>query len=836
MKAIIMAGGFGTRLRPLTLSIPKPMVPIVNRPVMEHVVELLKGHGFDELIVLLYFQAESIQNYFGSGEKWGVKIIYDRPDADYGTAGSVRRALKYLNDETFLVISADVLSDFNLESAVHEHQAKGAVATLVMTRVKNPLSYGIVITAEDGKILSFLEKPTWGEVFSDTINSGIYVLEPEALERVPADGDFDFSKDLFPLLLKEKAPLYGAIASGYWKDIGNIRDYLQANMDVLQGEVNISVPGERLSRMGKDVWVAGNVQLHPKAKLRGTVILGEGSEVQSDVLLSNCIIGPGCQLREGTEIEQSVLWDQVQIGSQSTLSKAVICSGVQIGSLVTVQEGVVIADQATIGRGATITTGVRIWPKKEVEAGSTVTSSLIWGERWSKVLFGHYGITGLANVEITPEFSAKVGSAYGSIIKAGRAFLSSYDGHRASRLVHRSIMSGLLSAGINVFDLGRVAVPVARHAIRSLEAEGGVHCSISPYDPAILDIRFFDDDGMDLPPVKEKAIEGSFYREEFNRVEPEEVGVISFPSRILEYYEEGFLHALDLEVLRKASFRIVMDYCLGNSAATLPGIFGKMGISVVALNAYLDERRLTKTKDEYLASLNTLADIVVSLKANAGFLLEVGAQRLYLVDEVGRILSGDQALACIANLVFSTFRGATIAVPIAASSVFEEMASEYRGKVIYTKTSNRSMMEEAKRKEVQFVGDLKGGYIFPDFQPAFDGMFALAKVLEMLARQGTSLKAVASRIKPKVVLREQIACPWEMKGTVMRRLIEESKGKRTINIDGSKIFYDWGWVFVLPDKDRPILHINAEADDPERAKKLLEEYLRKIEGWLEESE
>ncbi|MCX5970673.1 MAG: phosphoglucomutase, partial [Coprothermobacterota bacterium] len=153
-------------------------------------------------------------------------------------------------------------------------------------------------------------------------------------------------------------------------------------------------------------------------------------------------------------------------------------------------------------------------------------------------------------------------------------------------------------------------------------------------------------------------------------------------------------------------------------------------------------------------------------------------------------------------------------------------------KVIYTKTSNRSMMEEAKRKEVQFVGDLKGGFIFPAFQPAFDGMFALAKVLEMLARQCTTLKEVASHIKPKVMLREHIPCPWEMKGTVMRRLIEENKGRRTINIDGTKIFFDWGWVFILPDKDRPLLHINAEGDDPDRAQKLLDEYLRKISGWL----
>src|SRR6185437_2609452 len=184
MKALIMAGGFGTRLRPLTVNIPKPMVPMVNRPMMEHIVRLLKENGFDDLLVMLYYQPEVIIRHFGDGSAYGVKIEYLRPQSDLGTAGCIRFAQKYL-DESFLVISGDLLTDFSLKEALAAHRKKKAMATLVLTRVPNPLEYGVVIVNEDNRIQRFLEKPSWGEVFSDTINTGIYLLEPSVLDHIP---------------------------------------------------------------------------------------------------------------------------------------------------------------------------------------------------------------------------------------------------------------------------------------------------------------------------------------------------------------------------------------------------------------------------------------------------------------------------------------------------------------------------------------------------------------------------------------------------------------------------------------------------------------------------
>ena len=220
MKAVIMAGGFGTRIQPLTCNLPKPMIPLMNRPIMLHIVELLKKHHISDLVMLLYHQPMTIKNFFRDGADFGVKISYVTPLEDMGTAGAVKGAEKFLT-ERFLLISGDLLTDFNLKKIIDFHEEKNALATITLTSVKDPLQFGVVVTDKARRITQFLEKPTWGEVISDTINTGIYVLEPEVLKYIPSEENFDFSQDLFPLLLKNREPLFGFPVKGYWRDIGN---------------------------------------------------------------------------------------------------------------------------------------------------------------------------------------------------------------------------------------------------------------------------------------------------------------------------------------------------------------------------------------------------------------------------------------------------------------------------------------------------------------------------------------------------------------------------------------------------------------------------------------
>lgn len=247
MKAVVMAGGEGTRLRPMTSSMPKPLLPVANRPIMEHVLRLLKRHGLSETVVTVQFLASLVKNYFGDGEELGMELTYANEEKPLGTAGSVKNAEEALKDDAFLVISGDALTDFDLTDLIAFHKEKGALVTVCLTRVPNPLEFGITIVDEEGKVERFLEKPTWGQVFSDTVNTGIYVMEPEVFDYVEADTSVDWSGDVFPQLMKEGKPIYGYIAEGYWEDVGTHESYVKAQADVLEGKVDVDLDGFEIS-------------------------------------------------------------------------------------------------------------------------------------------------------------------------------------------------------------------------------------------------------------------------------------------------------------------------------------------------------------------------------------------------------------------------------------------------------------------------------------------------------------------------------------------------------------------------------------------------------------
>jgi len=242
MKAVILAGGLGTRLRPVTGEHPKPMAPILGRPVMEHIVELLCRNGYTQICAALHYRAGEIMAHFGDGRKFGVELEYRIETDNLGTAGSVKNCRDFYRDEDFLVISADAVCDYDLGLLMRVHKEHEALATLALSAEKTPLRYGLAVTDEEGYIRSFTEKPDWPQVVTDLVNTGIYVLSPGAMERVP-EGPFDFGRDLFPKLLKEGAALYGQVMQGYWRDIGTPQDYYRCCADALDGKLCLT-PGE----------------------------------------------------------------------------------------------------------------------------------------------------------------------------------------------------------------------------------------------------------------------------------------------------------------------------------------------------------------------------------------------------------------------------------------------------------------------------------------------------------------------------------------------------------------------------------------------------------------
>jgi mannose-1-phosphate guanylyltransferase/phosphomannomutase len=835
MKAVLMAGGFGTRIQPLTINMPKPMIPLANQPIMLHIIELLKKNGIDELVLLLYHQPEIIKNFFGDGSEFGVRITYVTPLEDFGTAGAVKAAAKYL-DERFLIISGDLLTDFDLSRVLAFHEEKGAKATITLTSVKDPLQFGVVITDKEGRITKFLEKPGWGEVFSDTINTGIYVLEPEVLEMIPEGENRDWSKDVFPAMLAENAPLFGCNLSGYWADIGNTDAYLEACHDICRSRVTVQIKEKSVKKEGREVYLGGEalVAAGDFSHLEGMVVLGDNSHVLGQASLKNCIVGRNCVIEDGAELEDAVLWDNVYLRKGCRIKGAVLGHNVRVGQGVSIEEGAIIGDETTIGDEAYIKKDVKVWPRKVIEAGSIVTTNLIWGEKWRKTLFEGAQVRGLTNVELTPEFTAKLGAAYASTLPKDAFVLAGRDAIRASRMLKRAFVGGLLSAGVNVRDIKMVSLPVMRYKLTTFGEVGGVHFRQSPEDPAATEIVFFDADGVEISSSMAKGIERVYYKENFRRVHYAEPGGISEIPRIYDYYREGFLRALDGNALRGARPKVVVDLNHSPAGNLLPELLTELGCEVIELNSHVHENGPGGTPEQESRSMDQLSRIVGTLGATAGFWLGPSGERVKLVDETGEVLSDIEALVVLTALVCRGERRGSLVLPVPAPLAADDLARQFGLTVQRTKTDGRSLVEAAQNPQVQLAGTMDGRFAFPSFQPNFDALFTAAKTLELLARTGQTLGGLRQSIPRRAYRHLQIPCSWELKGGIMRKMSEDSVDLEASFTDGVKVQIGGDWVLVLPDQHRPVAHIVAESKDEQRADKLVETYRRKVEGWKQE--
>ena len=822
-----MAGGEGTRLRPLTSNCPKPMLPLANRPMMEHVVNLLKQHGIDEIVVTVAFLANQIRTYFGDGSEFGVKMVYATEDTPLGTAGSVRNAMDELT-ERFLVISGDVLTDIDLGKILAFHEEKQAMATIGLVAVDNPLEFGIVITKEDGSIERFLEKPTWGQVFSDTINTGIFVLEPEVFDYIPADQPVDFSSEVFPALLADGKPLYGAVAEGYWEDVGTLESYVSSHKDVMDGKVQVDVPGFEL---GRGVWLGEGADVHPDATIDGFAVIGENCRVEAGTRIGDyTVLGGNVRVRGGADIERSVVHDNAYLGENVRLRGAVIGRASDLRRGARCDDGSVIGDECFIGDDAHVAADVKIYPFKTVEAGAVINSSIIWESKGARSLFGRDGVSGLANVDISPELAARVAMAFATTLRKDATVITSRDSSRAARMLKRAFMAGLNASGINVLDLEVASVPVTRYLTRSPQAQAGATIRLVDGDPQSVVIRFFDRDGIDITTDAQRKIERLFAREDFRRVLAGEIGDIGFPPRALEHYTAALGETVDLAAVRGAGFKLVIDYGYGATAFVMPNVLAKIGADVLGVNPYASTRqRITVDRDEAIANV---ARLVRASGAHLGALIDADGEHLTLVDDGGQALTHDEARLAFVSLVAGHLVGDRIALPVNTSSVAEQLVRGHDVTIQHTKTSTGALMAAAGEQGVGFAASGDGGFILPGFLPAFDAGASLVKLLELLAKAGTTLSAVRESLPRVHMAHETVVTPWEQKGLVMRTLVELSKDRRLELIDGVKVIHDDGWVLALPDPEEPVTHIYAEGSDQAAARALAQEYVRRIRQTL----
>jgi mannose-1-phosphate guanylyltransferase / phosphomannomutase len=815
VKAVVMAGGEGTRLRPLTSNQPKPMVPIVGKPCMEHILELLKQHGLDDVIVTVAFMPQAIRSYFGNGDNVGVTIEYSVEESPLGTAGSVRLASGRL-DETCLVISGDALCDVDLTDLIRFHREKGAAVTIGLKSVENPLEFGIVVTDEEGRIERFLEKPSWSQVFSDTINTGIYVLEPEVLRHVPTDGPFDFSKELFPLLLEMGRPLYGYVFEDYWQDIGNLDQFRHANFDALEEQVRLNIPGIRLRG---NVWLGEGVEVDDLDAIEGPAYLGNYCRVAPDATVGPySVLGSSVTLLERARTERSVIDAATHIGRSARVEGAVVGRACDIRAHAHVQEGAAIGDEVTLGAQSAVAPQVRIYPYKEVETGAQIYESLIWESRASSSLFGKDGVSGLVNVDLTPETAVRLAAALGTALKRGARVVGSRESPAACRVVKRAMISGLNSTGVDVADLRVTPAAVSRHLLKSQGYDAGFHVGVSYTDPEILEIRFYEQPGIQLTAALQKEIEKHFTRLELRRAAFNAVGTVTYPARVREGYAHDLLANLDVEAIRNRGYRIVVDYGFSATSYVLPLLLGPLGVEAVSAHGFSADGGEPHTN--LREAVGQAKRLVTAIGADLGVVFDRAGERLFLIDEQAHEIPVEQTLLLFLRLMGSDGRHGKLAFPITVTSHVDELVADSGLEVIRTPHSLAELTKAAAEDDVIFAGAVGGGYVFPEFLPAYDAVASLCKLLELLAPVGRPLSELVAELPASTLVHRQVPCPWSLKGTVMRVLTERLRDRDVDLLDGIKVFDERGWAQVLPDPDEPLVHVYAEGATKEASAEL----------------
>ncbi|MDJ0732478.1 MAG: mannose-1-phosphate guanyltransferase [Nostocaceae cyanobacterium] len=832
MRAVLMAGGSGTRLRPLTSDLPKPMVPILNRPIAEHIINLLKGHQITEVIATLHYLPDVMRDYFQDGRDFGVQITYAvEEDQPLGTAGCVKNIAELL-DDTFLVISGDSITDFDLTAAIEFHKQKKSKATLILTRVPNPIEFGVVITDEENRIRRFLEKPTTSEIFSDTVNTGAYILEPEVLDYLPENTESDFSKDLFPLLLSNDEPMYGYVAQGYWCDVGHLDAYREAQYDALEQKVKLDFAYQEVS---PGVWKGQNTYIERTANIEPPVIIGDNCRIGARVQIeAGTVIGDNVTIGADANLKRPIIWNGAIIGEEAELFACVIARGTRVDRRAHVLEAAVVGSLSTVGEEAKINTGVRVWPSKKIESGATLNINLIWGNIAQRNLFGQRGVQGLANIDITPEFAVKLGAAYGSTLKPGSQVAVSRDQRNISRMVTRSIIAGLMSVGVDVQNLDATAIPITRTVIPTMSVVGGIHIRVHPDRPDYILIEFMDGKGINISKALEKKIEGAYFKEDMRRSQIHEIGDVAYPTQSVDGYCTAFEKLLKIETIRNSRAKVVIDYVYAVSGAVLPQMLDKFGADAVVLNASLNKTAVSTIEREAL--LNQLGHVVEALKANFGVQVSANGEQLILVDESGMAIRGEMLTALMVDMMLTSHPRSAVVVPVHASSAVEQIARRHDAKVIRTKVNPTALMEAAqKNPNVVLGGSGETGFIFPQLHPGFDSMFCIAKLIEMLTIQERSLASVRTELPRVIYKTHTIRCPWRVKGALMRYLVDTHPAECLDLRDGVKICqpYDDSWVLILPDASEPVVHLYSNSNNRDWAENSLREYRDRVQGFVE---
>ena len=659
------------------------------------------------------------------------------------------------------------------------------------------------------------------------------MLDPEVLRHVPTDRPYDFAKELFPLLLEMGRPIYGYVLDGYWQDVGNLDQYREANYDALDGKIDLNIPGVQLRG---NIWIGEGVELDDLDQIDGPAFIGNNCRVARDASIGPySVLGANSTLRERARVERSVIEAGTHIGRSAIVEGAIVGRSCDIRTHVRLHEGVAVGDEVTIGAESVVYPGVRIYPYKEVESGAHIHASLIWESRGGSRIFGRDGVQGLINVDLTPEMALRLGIALGTALKRDACIVSSREAPAACRMLKRAFVTGVLSAGVDVADLRVLPSAVNRHLLKAENFDAGVHIGVNPADPEVVSIQFYERPGIQLSASLQKEIEKNFTRHEARRVGAADVGTISYPARATDGYAADLLSSLDVESIRARGFRIVVDYGYSAASLVLPLVLEPLGVEVVAAHAFTTGRH-TPTVPPLHEAIGQTKNLVRAVGAELGVVFDRAAERVYLVDEHAKEVPVDQALLLFLRLISSNGRHGRLAFPITVTSLVDQLVDGSELEVIRTPATLADLTKAAAGDNVVFAGAVGGGYVFPEFLPAYDAVASLCKLLELLAPVRRPLSELVAELPASTLVHRQLHCPWALKGTVMRLLTERFRDREVDLLDGIKVFDERGWTQVLPDPDEPIVHIYAEGRTEVESHELEGELRRLVEEIMQTAE
>ena len=769
LQAVIMAGGTGSRLRPLTCDLPKPMARLCGRPNVEYILELLERHGITHAALALQYLPQCVTEHFPDARFGDVVLDFSLEEEPLGTAGSVRHAARDFalgqGGEELFVISGDAMCDFDLTAALRRHRESGACATLIVKGVEDPREYGLV-AEQGGFVAGFVEKPCYAQAISRLANTGVYILGREAAAQIPARKPYDFAQDLFPKLLSQGRRIAVYEDGGYWCDIGDVEAYRRCQGDMLRGLVKCSIGGKRDEN--GSIWRAqrpvGAYTVNGPVYVGENVSIGEGA-----VLEAGAVIDDGATVCPGARVTASIVLQNAYVGNGCTLSGAVLCAGAAAQSGAMLFENAVLGTNARAGERCTLQPGVRVWPEKCVEAGVIQRDNVKYG-CGSTRCFEDEGLTGEAGVELTPELAVRIGLAAGGSTGGGRVGVGCTE-DRAARVLCRALVAGIQSAGGDVLDFGPCFEAQFCFGVAFCGLSRGIY--VQGGRPAR--VRLVAQGGLPAPRAQERAVEGALLRGEFSRRPAAEFGEVSALDGVRALYET--------ELLRHA------PHGLSGLSVSVRAPRGPAEVLRPVL------RRLGAHDD---------GPIAVHLSADG--------KTAHMSWQSG-VLSHAQliALGCLPELE----QGGAVALPYDAPRVMEKIAKEAGGRILrYLSCPADGSDGEARR--------LAAAQLW-----SRDGLMLALRVLTLARVRGMEPDELGSLLPPFSV-EELTVQTGKNPALALGTLGAGPKAGAGVG-DGVLVEDERGVLLLRPLKRGGALRVRAEARDAEIARELCEDYRARLE-------